>query len=148
VVRGGQYTVPTGVFYGGTGPVWSHRFLRDFCTTALAGAQKVTIIDLHTGLGPWGHGELIASASPGEPLFDRADALWGDVRSMMAGDASRRSWPATGWPWPTSWPPAEVTPITIEYGTVTRSRHCRACAGAWLHAHGNPPGRGSRHPRS
>ena len=142
VVSGGQYTVPTGVFYGGTGPVWSHRFLREFCADALAAAAQVTIIDLHTGLGPWGHGELIASASPGEPLFDRADALWGDVRSMMAGDSVSAvlagDWLAVA---DQLAPHAEVTPITIEYGTVDTVTALQGLrADAWLHAHGNPTG--------
>ncbi len=30
VVSGGQYAHPKGVFYGGTGPVWSHRWLRSW----------------------------------------------------------------------------------------------------------------------
>lgn len=142
VVSGGQYTVPTGVFYGGTGPVWSHRFLREFCATSLAAAQRVTIIDLHTGLGPWGFGELIASAAPGEPLFDRAKALWGDVVSMMTGE-SVSAVLAGDWLDVADQlaPHAEVTPITIEYGTVDLVTVLQSLrADAWLWTHGDPAG--------
>lgn len=142
VITGGQYTVPTGVFYGGTGPVWSHGFLREFCATSLRPAQRVTIIDLHTGLGPWGHGELIASASPGEPLFDRAKDLWGDVVSMMTGESVSAvlagDWLAVA---DQLAPHADVTPITIEYGTVDSITALQSLrADAWLWAHGDPRG--------
>ncbi len=142
VVSGGQYTRPTGVFYGGTGPVWSHLFLREFCAASLGSARRVTIIDLHTGLGPWSVGELIASAAPGEPLFDRAEALWGDVRSMLAGD-SVSAVLAGDWLNVADQlaPHAEVTPITIEYGTVDTVTVLQSLrADAWLWAHGDPRG--------
>jgi len=143
VVSGGQYAHPTGVFYGGSGPVWSHRWLREFCATSLAAAQRVTIIDLHTGLGPWGVGELIASAAPGDALFDRAQALWGDdVRSMLAGD-SVSAVLAGDWLNVADQlaPHAQVTPITIEYGTVDTVTVLQSLrADAWLHSHGDPRG--------
>ncbi len=63
-ITGGQYTHPTGLFYGGRGPVWSHRALVSMCDEVLAGRDRVAIIDLHTGLGPWGVGELISSDGP------------------------------------------------------------------------------------
>jgi hypothetical protein len=142
VVSGGQYTVPTGVFYGGTGPVWSHRFLREFCAATLRPAKQVTIIDLHTGLGPWGVGELIASAAPGEPLFDRAGALWTGVKSMMTGE-SVSAILAGDWLTVADQlaPHAEVTPITIEYGTVDTVTALQGLrADAWLHAYSDPKG--------
>ncbi|HNJ97461.1 MAG TPA: DUF2817 domain-containing protein, partial [Ilumatobacteraceae bacterium] len=142
VVSGGQYTVPTGIFYGGTGPVWSHQFLRSFCANALAPAKRVTIIDLHTGLGPWGYGELIASAAPGEPLFDRAKALWPDSISMMTGESVSAvlagDWMAVA---DQLAPHAEVTPICIEYGVVDLVTVLQSLrADAWLWAHGDPSG--------
>lgn len=142
VVSGGQYSHPKGVFYGGTGPVWSHRRLRDWCANSLAAAQRVVIIDLHTGLGPWGHGELIASAAPGDPLFDRALALWPDSKSMLAGD-SVSAVLAGDWLNVADQLAAHamVTPICIEYGTVDPITVLQSLrADAWLHGHGNPTG--------
>ena len=142
VVTGGQYAHSTGVFYGGTGPVWSHRWLREWCAANLTDAQRVIIIDLHTGLGPWGHGELIASAAPGEPLFDRAAQRWPDSKSMMAGDSVSAvlagDWLAVA---DELAPHAEVTPICIEYGTVDPITALMGLrADAWLHGYGNPTG--------
>ena len=140
VVSGGQYAHPKGVFYGGSGPVWSHRWLREWCVANLTAARRVIIIDLHTGLGPWGHGELISSSVPGEPLFDRAAAIWPDLISMMSGDSV--SAPLAG-----DWlaiaaelaPHAEVTPICIEYGTVDGVSVLQSLrADAWLHGYGDP----------
>lgn len=142
VVSGGQYAHPKGVFYGGTGAVWSHRWLRDWCAANLADAQRVVIIDLHTGLGPWGHGELIASAAPDEPMFQRALALWPDSKSMMAGDSVSAvlagDWLAVA---DELAPHAEVTPICIEYGTVDPITVLQSLrADAWLHGYGDPTG--------
>ena len=64
-VSGGQYTHPTGVFFGGTGPVWSRRTQTDLLTGWLASATKVAIIDNHTGLGPWGFGEQSETGTVG-----------------------------------------------------------------------------------
>lgn len=142
VVSGGQYRHPTGVFYGGTGPVWSHRWLRAWAAEHLARAREVTILDLHTGLGPWGHGELIASESASSDAFRRAASRWGDVRSMVDGDSVSATlagdWLAVAG---SLVPQAETTAIAIEYGTVDSITVLESLrADAWLHAHGDPHG--------
>lgn len=140
IVSGGQYDHPSGIFYGGSGPTWSHRWLRAWAAEHLATAERLTVIDVHTGLGPWGHGELISHAAPGDPEYDRAAARWDGVRSMVAGDSVSAD--LTG-----DWlaithelaPAAEVTPVAIEYGTVDVLDVLQALrADAWLHAHGDP----------
>lgn len=142
VVSGGQYQHRTGVFYGGAGPVWSHRWLREWSAAALAASQTVRILDLHTGLGPNGVGELISHASSSEPPYQRATALWGPVMSMVDGDSV--SAPLQG-----DWlaaseslaPHAEVTAVAVEYGTVDTVTVLQALrADAWLHANGDPVG--------
>jgi hypothetical protein len=139
IISGGQYDHPTGLFHGGTGPAWSHRWLREWSATRLAKARRVAIIDLHTGLGPWGHGELISSERPDTPEFRRQTGWWHDAVSMYAGSVSA---PLEG-----DWlavaselaPHAEVTGITIEYGTVDPITVLQALrADAVLHAHGDP----------
>jgi hypothetical protein len=142
IISGGQYHHPTGIFYGGTGPTWSHRWLREFAAEHLVAAERLTIIDLHTGLGPWGHGELISHAAPGDAQYDRAAVRWDGVRSFLAGDSVSAE--LTG-----DWlgiaqelaPGSEVTPVAIEYGTVDIIEVLQALrADAWLHAHGDPTG--------
>jgi hypothetical protein len=139
IVSGGQYDHPTGVFHGGTGPVWSHRWLREWGATRLAAVRRLAIIDLHTGLGPWGHGELISSEHPGTDNFVRQQQWWHDVVSVYAGSVSAAisgDWLAAA---PELAPQAEVTGITIEYGTVDPISVLQSLrADAVLHAHGDP----------
>ncbi|MBK9178588.1 MAG: DUF2817 domain-containing protein [Acidimicrobiales bacterium] len=142
IISGGQYHHPTGVFYGGTGPVWSHALLRDHLAGLLVGHERLAIIDLHTGLGPWGHGELISHESVSEPGYARATSWWGDVRSMIDGDSVSATvvgdWLARVGDW---LPGTEVTAAALEFGTIDPITVLQALrADAWLHAHGDPTG--------
>ena len=138
IISSGQYDHPTGLFHGGTGPAWSHRWLREWSAARFAAAQRVAIIDLHTGLGPWGHGELISSEASGSATFARQSEWWHDVKAfdqsvsaVLEGD-----WLAAA---PGFVPHAEVTGITIEYGTVDPITVLQSLrADAVLHAHGDP----------
>jgi len=144
-VSQGQYAHPTGVFYGGAGPTWSHDRLRELCEERFAGARRVGIVDLHTGLGPWGHGELIGHHDVDHPGHQRAVGWWGDVRSMVDGQSVSANlngdWLARVEDW---LPDAEVTAAALEYGTVDTISVLQALrADAWLHAHGDPTGPGA-----
>ena len=142
IVSGGQYAHPTGVFYGGSGPVWSHRWLQGFLGERLSGARRAAIIDLHTGLGPWGFGELISSEAPASDTYRRQAAWWGEVTSTLDGSSVSADiagdWLAAA---PRMAPRTEVTGITIEYGTVDSITVLQSLrADAVLHAHGDPTG--------
>jgi hypothetical protein len=86
-VSAGQYTRPTGLFYGGTQPTWSARTLRRVLAEELGGAQRLAVLDIHTGLGPRGYGEPIGIGRSTEDR-ERALRFYGsDVRDI-AGDES------------------------------------------------------------
>ena len=142
VVSGGQYTHPTGVFYGGTGPVWSHRWLVEHLPGLVGSASRLGLVDLHTGLGPWGHGELISHEGGDDPGYRRGTAWWGEVRSMLDGESV--SAPLSG-----DWlgaldallPGVEVTAAALEFGTVDVVSVLQALrADAVLHASDDPRG--------
>ncbi len=60
---GGQYTHNDGVFYGGAAPSWSAQTVLALVKELAAGASRACFIDFHTGLGPYGYGEMIAAGT-------------------------------------------------------------------------------------
>lgn len=67
-VSGGQFTDPLGPFYGGTAKSHSRRVIETLMTDHSLDRRRLAVIDVHTGLGPYGHGEIICdhpAASPG-----------------------------------------------------------------------------------
>lgn len=60
---GGQYTHRDGLFYGGSAPSWSRRTVLSIIEKLAAQADRACFIDFHTGLGPYGFGEIIAAGS-------------------------------------------------------------------------------------
>ena len=142
IVSGGQYDHPTGIFHGGSGPVWSHLWLASHLSEIVGSARRLGIIDLHTGLGPWGHGELISHEAGGDPGYDRGTSWWGEVRSMRDGESVSASlegdWLAAVEQWV---PGVEITAAALEFGTVDTITVLQSLrADAWLHAHSDPNG--------
>ncbi|MDH5182048.1 MAG: M14 family metallopeptidase [Gammaproteobacteria bacterium] len=65
-VSGGQYTFADGLFYGGQAASQSRLYLEEiFQQHNLARCEQVAVLDIHTGLGPYGYGELICDHPPG-----------------------------------------------------------------------------------
>lgn len=140
VVSGGQFDHPTGIFYGGIQPTWSNRWLSGFLAERLRGVERAAIIDLHTGLGPWSHGELISSEAPDSDAYQRQSEWWNEVTSLL--DGSSVSAELSG-----DWmgavgalaPDTELTGVAIEYGTVDPITVMQSLrADAVLHASGDP----------
>jgi hypothetical protein len=139
----GQYRHPDGVFYGGDRPVWSQRTLEAIVREQLGGAARVGVLDLHTGLGPFGVGELIGS-HPDPAGRARLSAWYGHDRYTVPSDGTSVSADVRGdvldaiegW-----LPGADVTGVAIEWGTVDIVAVSNALrADAWLHARGDPRG--------
>src|SRR5690349_20400548 len=55
-VSSGQCEFPDGLFYAGRAPAWSNTTLRDVLQAHGQGRERIGWIDIHSGLGPWGHG--------------------------------------------------------------------------------------------
>ena len=60
-ISGGQYARSDGVFFGSRTPSWRNRTIRATACKELSVVRRVGVIDFHTGLGPFGHGELICA---------------------------------------------------------------------------------------
>lgn len=140
-VSSGQYRHPTGIFFGGTGPVWSQRTLETIVRRHLAGARRVGVLDLHTGLGPFGHGELIAG-HPDASSAARLDAWFGEHRVPSAGNSVSSNVTGDLLDAIGRWlPGTDVGAVAVEWGTVDiRAVSDALRADAWLHAHSDPLG--------
>jgi hypothetical protein len=146
-ITSGQYSHADGVFYGGRGETWSNRMVIELLRAHAALAKQVTFIDLHTGLGPYGVGEIMNNHAAGEPAFARvADWFGGEATSTDTGSSS--SAPVSGditLGVQRALPQADVTAVTLEYGTVSLKDVLDAVrADNWLHAHGDLRARQAR----
>lgn len=88
-VSAGQYGHPQGLFFGGHNPTWSQQVLRHVLQEHGTRCTRLGWIDLHTGLGPCGHGEPILAGPDDAAMLERARAWWGArVTSMYDGSSS------------------------------------------------------------
>lgn len=85
----GQYAYPEGLYYGGAGPSWSNTTFMQICRRHLAEARRGAVLDVHTGLGPHGIGELIFmrqdAAEKYSHLFSAPVSCAGGKTSVSAG---------------------------------------------------------------
>ena len=89
-LSGGQYQHADGLFYGGTGPSQSRlnleQIIADF---GLEKRQRVAVIDFHTGLGPFGYGEVICDHPPASTGVRLAKQWYGDsVTEPLLGSST------------------------------------------------------------
>ncbi len=134
VLTAGQYTRPTGLFYGGERPSWSAERLAEILRRELpASARRVAVLDLHTGLGPPAYGEPAAiTETPAE--LARCRRWYGaEVKDVMADEsvsAAIRGSVASGVR--ATLPDREITYLGLEFGTrpmlevlaALRADHC------------------------
>lgn len=141
-ITAGQYTHPQGLFFGGQAPTWSQGTLRRVLQEHGTRCARLGWIDLHTGLGPSGHGERIFACKDDAQALARARAWWGaDVTSIY--DGSSASALLSGLMWMAAYqecPQAEYTGIAMEYGTVPVAEVIDALrAEQWMQLHPEAP---------
>ena len=137
-ITAGQYAHPQGLFYGGHGPTWSHQTLRHVLQEHGRRCRRLGWIDVHTGLGPQGHGELIFAGRDDAATLARAKAWWGpDVTSIYDGSSSSSK--LVGMCWTAAYdecPQAEFTGVALEFGTEPVVEILDALRGdQWLENH-------------
>ena len=141
-VSQGQHAFPDGLFFGGTEPTWSNLTVRKILRQHGSRAQRVAWIDLHTGLGPNGHGERIFACRDDAVALARARQWWsggGATPVTSFYDGSSTSARITGLMSHATYeecPQAEYTSIAMEYGTKPLPEMMTALrAEHWLHKH-------------
>jgi Protein of unknown function (DUF2817) len=141
-VTGGQYAHPQGLFFGGHRPTWSQQTLRHVLQEHATRCAHLGWIDLHTGLGPNGHGERIFACKDDPAALARARAWWGaDVTSIYDGTSASAL--LSGLMWSAAYeecPQAQYTGIALEYGTVPVAEVINALRGEhWFENHPEAP---------
>ena len=137
-ISAGQHDHAEGLFYGGRNPTWSHQTLRHVLQEHATRCTRLGWIDLHTGLGPSGHGERICACRDEAAALQRARAWWGpQVTSIYDGTSASAL--LTGLMWSAAYeeaPQADYTGIALEYGTVPLNEVVHALrADQWLENH-------------
>ncbi|MDA2916827.1 M14 family metallopeptidase [Nitrospinae bacterium AH_259_B05_G02_I21] len=146
-ISGGQYSHPQGLFFGGQFETWSNKTFRTIVQGYLSSATRVAFIDIHTGLGPHGYGEIILDDPTGSPAYEYAVAWWGDrTKSTKAGESVSIELSGTvKHALSEMLPNAEHIGVTLEFGTVPYEEVFQALqAENWLYHHGgedNPLGK-------
>ncbi|NWF35696.1 DUF2817 domain-containing protein [Mariprofundus sp. KV] len=139
-LSGGQYDYPDGLFYGGSGPTWSRLTSeRIIAAFQLSQRQRVALIDLHTGIGPFGYGEAICDHPPGSAGVAIARHWYGDRLTEPALGTSvsvaKHGLSDYGWMHLIGEP---LVFIALEFGTYPFENMMKVLrADHWLHAQGN-----------
>lgn len=136
---GGQYKYPDGVQYGGIQPTWSNEALRRIWQQHLGNAELAVNIDIHTGLGPEGVGNLMQTANTDEPEARLASQWWGGVmRSARPETADPITCGVVGLGFDelVNW--AQTVSVVLEFGTRDPLEVLAAIrADNWLEQHGD-----------
>lgn len=138
VVTRGQYTHADGLFYGGNHQTASLAHLRHALQQYGKRSKHIGWIDVHTGLGPRGHGEKIYAGRRDAAAVTRARQWWGsDIAIPYEGSSASAdiTGQLAGLIYQTC-PDALYTPMALEFGTLPFAAMIEALRGRnWLHAH-------------
>jgi Protein of unknown function (DUF2817) len=135
----GQYRFADSLYYGGMAPSWSNQIWREIVRRHCAHKPVVLHVDVHSGLGPYGYGELIYSDPRTTLGFKRAQALWGDsvtcsadgssTSVQLSGDIEQGVKDVVGFD--------NCVSVTLEFGTVPIREVLESLiADNWLHIKG------------
>lgn len=139
-VSGGQYSHSKGLFYGGRYNTWSNKMVRSIAQRYMCNANRVVIVDVHTGLGEYGNAEVILNTPVNSPEYQRAVETWGSalVKTTVTGEsASIHLDTSLKLAFTKMLPNSEVTAVSLEFGTVPPMEIFKVLrAENWLHHHG------------
>ena len=115
----GQYTHPDGLGFGGQSASWSNRTLHEILAHYSSHAQRIAVIDYHSGIGPYGYGQLINRDPEGSLALARARQWYG--QGLVAAEAKTDiHYPVAGGLCSgvaAALPKAQVTGVLLEDGT-------------------------------
>jgi len=146
----GQYSHPTGYGFGGWEPVWSNQTLAYIIDKYCSACSRLAVLDIHTGLGPYGYGLVGVAHAPESEAAVRARQWFGVPMATFAEVAGEYDFPdyekyvdgllLTAFI--KNLPKTEVTAAGIEFGTFPYD-DVLACERdeLWLYNHPNADAR-------
>lgn len=131
----GQHDRAHGLFFAGRAPSWSRAMLEHLLAARFRHCRHLAVIDIHSGLGAYGHGERLLPAGARPDAAVRARHWYGLGVTGVGGDGSVSA--AVTGDWMSGvvrlLPDAAVTPVAIEFGTRPVEQVLEALVGdAWL----------------
>ncbi|MGR9052886.1 MAG: DUF2817 domain-containing protein, partial [Gammaproteobacteria bacterium] len=120
-VSGGQYQYPDGLFYGGNAPSWSRRNIETIIGDyRLDRRALVAVIDVHSGLGPYGYGEMICDHPPESEGAKLAKRWFGDsvTEPALGTSTSVPKWGLLDYAWHRAFGDRGCY-LTLEFGTYS-----------------------------
>lgn len=132
----GQYEYPDGFSFGGLAPTWSRETIEQILAKHVGNAERVSLVEFHSGLGPWGE-VMPVSMQTGKDL-ERARCYYGG--NIIAPRVEKGTHGAPGHTtdgYLTILGDCEVTSIVLEYGTYPPAVSLPVLlADHWVHANG------------
>ncbi len=83
-ISGGQFIDPRGPFYGGVKSAHGRIVTENLIQHFRLQDRNLAVIDLHSGLGPYGYGEIICDHALGTAGIEVAQAWYGDSVTIPA----------------------------------------------------------------
>jgi len=134
----GQCTHDDGLFYSGTSASWSNTTLRSIADRYLSNANRVVVVDVHTGLGEFGQYEIILNDPVPSEVFQRATDIWGEPVKSTLSDSVSADVTGTLKRGISASLAGQVTAVSLEFGTLPSIQVFKALrAEGWLHHHGD-----------
>jgi hypothetical protein len=88
-ISGGQYVDPAGPFYGGKQPAHGRLVCEQLIDMYGLKQRRLAVVDVHTGLGAYGYGEIICDHAPDSAGASVAKHFFGDAVTLpLAGTSS------------------------------------------------------------
>ena len=141
VICEGQYAFEDGLFFGGSGPSWSNGIWRTILAQLPSSAACIAHIDVHTGLGPYGYGEILSTLNDEDGNQELAASWYGDLGLRAHGTGTSSATKVVGTmnrALLALLPERQVCTVSLEFGTVEIGRMLDALrADNWLHLHGD-----------
>ncbi|MDG1827411.1 MAG: DUF2817 domain-containing protein [Henriciella sp.] len=140
----GQSHDADGLFYRGSAPTWSQKIVTENLPGLLEAQDEVSVIDFHTGLGPFGVPYIVHGYAPGTEAFKAFRRAYGDdVKSTEDPADIDENMPATPegpivLAFDKILPGKSSYAVVIEYGTYPPDRVFPVLMkDNWLHAYGD-----------